>query len=99
MAVGLTLASGYGYDIAMARQPTLVQLTNELLTLLDRRALATGCSRSELIREAVTTYLADEQNAAVDARIVEGYQRVPETAEDVAWAESALRDSIAEEPW
>lgn len=85
--------------MVMARQPTLVQLTSDLLVLLDRRALATGCSRSELIREAVASYLAVDQQAALDAQIVEGYRLVPETAEELAWAESALRESISEEPW
>ena len=83
----------------MARQPTLVQLSTELLTQLDLRAAATGRSRSELIREAVAGYLALDREAALDAHIVEGYRRVPETAEDAAWAESALRESIAQEPW
>ena len=83
----------------MARQPTLVQLNDDLLALLDRRAAAAGCSRSELIREAVTSYLADDHQAALDAQIVEGYRLTPETAEDLAWAESSLRESISEEPW
>ena len=83
----------------MARQPTLVQLTNDLLLLLDQRAAATGCSRSELIRQAVASYLATDREAALDAQIVEGYHRVPETAEELAWADADLRESIAEEPW
>lgn len=83
----------------MARQPTLVQLTNDLLTLLDRRAAATGCSRSELIRDAVASYLADDRDAALDAEMVEAYRRVPEPVEEMVWAEAALRESIAEEPW
>jgi len=83
----------------MARQPTLVQLTNDLLTLLDRRAAATGCSRSELIRDAVASYLADDRDAALDAEMVEAYRRVPEPVEEIVWAEAALRESIAEEPW
>jgi hypothetical protein len=47
----------------------------------------------------VTSYLADDHQAALDAQIVEGYQLTPETAEDLAWAESSLRASISEEPW
>jgi len=83
----------------MARQPTLVQLTSDLLTLLDRRAATTGCSRSELIRDAVASYLADDRDAALDAEMVEAYRLAPETTEELAWAEAALRETIAEEPW
>lgn len=83
----------------MARQPTLVQLNDDLLDLLDRRAAATARSRSELIREAVTAYVADDRRALIDAQIVASYQRTPETADEVAVATIALRDSIADEPW
>lgn len=94
-----TVAGRYGYHMGIVRQPTLVQFTDDLLSLLDRRVAATGRSRSELIREAVASYLAQDQHALLDAQLVEGYQRVPETAEELARADDALRDSIAEEPW
>lgn len=83
----------------MARQPTLVQLNDALLAVLDRRAQANGCSRSELIRQAVTSYLAGDREEAIDAQIVAGYQRTPEMSESAAWAEHDLRESIAEDPW
>jgi len=85
--------------MVMARQATLVQLTDDLLALLDRRAMAAGRSRSELIRQAVASYLADDHHAVLDAQVAEGYRLVPETAEETARADSALRESISEEPW
>ena len=30
---------------------------------------------------------------------MEGYRRIPETEEELRWAEGNLRDMIAEEPW
>ncbi len=83
--------------MVMARQQTLVQLTEELVALLDERAARSGRSRSALIREALEEYLRDEREAAIDRAIVEGYTRIPE--EDDPWVELGARRMIAEEPW
>jgi metal-responsive CopG/Arc/MetJ family transcriptional regulator len=82
----------------MPRAQTLVQLTDELLAALDQLAVATGRSRSDLIREAVDRYLGGAAAAnRVDRRIVEGYTRMPQEADP--WAEALARESIAAEPW
>jgi metal-responsive CopG/Arc/MetJ family transcriptional regulator len=83
--------------MVMARQQTLVQLTEELVALLDERAARSGRSRSALIREALEEYLRDERESTIDRAIVEGYSRIPE--EDDPWADWLARESIAEEPW
>jgi metal-responsive CopG/Arc/MetJ family transcriptional regulator len=83
--------------MVVARRQTLVQLSDELLSLLDERAARTGRSRSELIRAAVERDFAADREAAIDAAIVEGYRRVPQ--EPDPWAEIAARESIAAEPW
>jgi predicted DNA-binding protein len=82
----------------MARQPVLVQLSDELLAALDQRAAAAGVSRSKLIREALERQLADDLTAEIDRRIVEGYKRIP-PAELDAIADAASRRLISEEPW
>jgi len=81
----------------MARAQTLVQLTDELLAALDQRAVATGRSRSDLIREAVHCYLGGEGADEADRQIVDGYRRIPQEADP--FAEALARDSIAAEPW
>ena len=78
---------------------TLVQLTDELLELLDERAARERRSRSTLIREAIEDYLSDDLQAEIDRRIVDGYQRVPQTDDEDAWAEANARAAIREEPW
>jgi len=83
--------------MVVARQQTLVQLTDELLALLDERAAREGVSRSELVRQAIEAFLYDERQAAIDAAIIEAYTRIPD--EDDPWAHAAARRSIAEEPW
>jgi metal-responsive CopG/Arc/MetJ family transcriptional regulator len=83
--------------MVIARRQTLVQLNDELLALLDERAVRTNRSRSHLIRDAIEQYLAADRDAAIDRAIVEGYTRIPQ--EPDPWAEAAAKRSIAEEPW
>lgn len=80
----------------MARTQTLVQLTDELVALLDERAARERRSRSTLIREAIEQYLHDEREAEIDRQIAEAYRRIPQ--EEFDYTESAQR-LIAEEPW
>ena len=84
--------------MVVGRQQTLVQLTDELLALVDERAAHAGTSRSELIRTALEEYLANDRAAAIDAAIADGYRRIP-PAEADAWAAAAARRSVAAEPW
>lgn len=81
------------------RTQTIVQLNDELLRRLDERAAREGRSRSALIREAVEAYLHDEESARIDREIIEGYERIPVTAEEMAWARAGMRKMIEEEPW
>lgn len=74
--------------MAVARRQTVVQLNDELLSLLDDESGRLGISRSELIRRAIVDYLEDEREAAIDAAIIEGYTRIPQ--EDDPWAHAAL---------
>lgn len=68
------------------RAETMVQLTEELVGRLDDEAARRGVSRSAVIREAVTAYLAEAAASAAGRRIVEGYTRVPPATPD-AWGD------------
>jgi metal-responsive CopG/Arc/MetJ family transcriptional regulator len=81
------------------RTQTLVQLTRRLLQRLDERAAREGRSRSALIRDAIEAYLYDEEQARIDREIREGYERIPQTDEELASAEREGREAIREEPW
>jgi predicted DNA-binding protein len=85
------------YGLLMARTQTLVQLTDQLLSALDQQATTTGRSRSDLIREAIEHYLTEIAAGEVDRTIVEGYRRIPQSADPLA--EALARESIAAEPW
>lgn len=65
----------------MTRTQTMVQLTDRLLDLLDRRAARAGVSRSQVIRDAIEAYLAADQQATIDREIIDGYTRTPQTGE------------------
>ncbi len=69
------------------RTQTLVQLTDELVELLDRRAAGRGLSRSALIREVLKEALKEDRDAEISRRIVEGYRRVPQESARDAWGD------------
>jgi hypothetical protein len=55
---------GYRYPPPMARIQTLVQLTDDLVALLDAEAADRGVSRSALIREILRKHVAAHQRGA-----------------------------------
>jgi len=83
--------------MVMARKQTLVQLTDELVAELDAAGSATGRSRSELIRLAVSHYLAEVMTTDEDRQIVDAYARVPPAADP--WVEASASAMISQEPW
>lgn len=91
--------------MVIARKQTLVQLSDELVYVLDREAARSGKSRSALIREAVEAHLHDEIEAEISRQIVDGYTRMPQTDEEVSLANWAAReaarrlDAEEDEPW
>jgi Arc/MetJ-type ribon-helix-helix transcriptional regulator len=56
-------------------------------------------SRSDVVRSSLTAFLDERRRAAVGAQILAGYERAPETADELARAEAMARSMIAEEPW
>lgn len=83
--------------MVMGRTPTLVQFSHDLLDRLDRYRHRVGRSRSDVVREAVERYLAEDREAEIDRLIVDAYTREPPVD---AWSgEAAARRMIASEPW
>lgn len=56
-------------------------------------------SRSEAVRMALEKLVDEHRRQRIGAEIVAGYERCPETDEEIAQAEQATRALIAEEPW
>jgi Arc/MetJ-type ribon-helix-helix transcriptional regulator len=56
-------------------------------------------SRSDAIRRALEFIVDTERRRRIGDAIIAGYQRIPETAEELRWAEAATAAMIADEPW
>lgn len=56
-------------------------------------------SRARFIIAAIDRLVAELEEREIDRAIVEGYTRMPQTAEELRWAEAAAKRSIEEEPW
>ena len=72
------------------RTQTLVQLTDELVETLDRRATARGISRSALIRELLHEALADAGADEMTQRMIAGYRAAPQEVGRDAWGDLDL---------
>lgn len=64
---------------------TLVQLTDELVEALDRRAEREGISRSKVVRDILD--LALSSGAEHDRALIEGYSRTPQSDAADAWGD------------
>ena len=78
----------------------VTRLDDSLVADLDS-LVANGfvASRSEGVRIALERLVDEQRRRRIGAEIVAGYERYPETDEEVANAERLTRASIAEEPW
>ena len=56
-------------------------------------------SRSDAIRRALEFVVDAERRTRTGEAIIAGYRRIPETAEELRWAEAATAAMIADEPW
>lgn len=56
-------------------------------------------SRSEAVRLGLRVLLERHRRARIGEAIVEAYQRRPQTAAEVGWADEATVSMIAEETW
>lgn len=78
----------------------VARLDEELVADLDD-LVADGlvASRSEGVRVALVRLVDEHRRRRIGAEIVAGYERHPETAEELAQAQQATRALIEEEPW
>lgn len=56
-------------------------------------------SRSDAVRRALVELLDRYQRRRIGEDIIEGYERIPETDEELAWANDLAVRMIEEEPW
>jgi Arc/MetJ-type ribon-helix-helix transcriptional regulator len=77
----------------MTQRPIAVRLPDETLSGLDR-LVAEGwyVTRSEGIKDALEKLLEAAERQRIDRALIEGYERMPETAEELDWAEWNARE-------
>ncbi len=56
-------------------------------------------SRSDAVRRALVQMLDERRRRLTGEAMAEAYRRVPETEEELRWAEANGRAMVAEEPW
>ena len=56
-------------------------------------------SRSDAVRCALERFIDEERRRRVGRAIVEGYNRMPQTEEELARIDIAAAGMIAQEPW
>ena len=78
----------------------VTRVDDRLVAAVDR-LVAEGAvaSRSEAVRQGLEALIEQHRRRAVAASIIEGYQRRPQAASEVGWADAATRRMITEEPW
>lgn len=78
----------------------VTRVDDELIAQLDEMvASGEAKSRSDAVRSALEEMLDQRRRRLIGEAIVEGYRRIPETEDELRWAEQNLQEMVAEEPW
>ena len=74
-------------------------MSDDRVRAIDELVASGRASRAAVIVEAIDRLMADLERERIDRAIVEGYTRIPQTAEELEWADWSTEESIREEPW
>ncbi len=77
-----------------------VRMSDERVRAIDELvASGSHTTRAAVIVEAIDKLVADLERERIDREIVDGYTRIPQTDEELEWAEWSTEQSVTEEPW
>lgn len=76
-----------------------ISLPQDVLNAVEQKRKESGESRSEFFRRAVEALLHRQQEQQLSEQYVDGYQRMPESPEEVEAARRAAGSILDEEPW
>ena len=76
-----------------------ISLPEEMLGEVETKRRTSGESRSEFFRRAVEELMRREREREAVEQYVRSYRRQPETAEEIAIAESTLSHAMSQNPW
>ena len=78
----------------------VTRVSDELAEGVDELVAAgLASSRSDAVRSALERWIDSERRRRIGEAVVAGYKRIPQTEEELAWADDAAAAMIAEEPW
>lgn len=78
----------------------MTRIPDALAAEVDRLvAEGVASSRSEVVRLGLERLVDRERRRRIGEAIVDGYRRIPQTDEELEWADAATRDLFAEEAW
>ena len=76
-----------------------ISLPDDVLRDVEKERLASGETRSQFFRLAVTALLKRRREQEWDEEYVRAYRQMPETQEEIeAWSTLGL-EALAQEPW
>lgn len=78
----------------------VTRVDDDLLARLDEMVQCGEVdSRSDAVRSALEQMLEERRRRLVAEATAEAYRRLPQTEEELRWADAGAREMIAEEPW
>ena len=76
-----------------------ISLPDDVLRDVEKERQASGETRSQFFRRAVTALLKQKREQELDKQYVRAYREMPETREEIeAWSGLGL-EALAQEPW
>ncbi len=76
-----------------------ISLLDDVLRDVEKERQASGGTRSQFFRRAVTALLKQKREQELDKQYVRACQEMPETQEELAWVQSASQAVLEECPW
>ena len=76
-----------------------VRMSDDRVAAIDELVASGRASRAAVIVEAIDRLVEQLESERIDREIVEGYTRIPQTDEELEWAEWSTHESLREEPW
>ncbi len=80
-------------------QKIAITIPKNLFKEAEKARREIGESRSAFIQRTIRRYLETRREKDAVRHYVEGYQRFPETEEEIEAAEQAATEILTEEPW
>ncbi len=78
----------------------VTRIDDELLSHLDAMVECGEVgSRSEAVRTALEQMFEERRRRLVAEATIDAYRRMPQTEDELRWADAGAREMIAEEPW